>query len=244
MSKVPVTTRSSLISPRDALASSPNASEESDTMLALTAFSALAADIPLVSFSSDAPSTLTHKWSALNDPVMGGQSTSRVAVENNVLNFTGTCAIVPSLKAPGFITAVAGRGFFSRETFVDVSSCKGLTITAKDYAAGYKGYRISFGTAKPPGGKFFAQGYKADLHPTVGAFGSVSIPFTNFTDYWDDATGKAIHTCAERQDYCPDQRTLTNMKTMSIWAEGVEGDIHLEVEKISGYGCGSVEESK
>merc|ERR1719326_2804694 len=96
------------------------------------------ADVPLVSFASDAPAALMHKWQALNDPVMGGQSTSRVAVENDVLNFTGTCAIVPSLKAPGFITAVAGRGFFSRETFVDVSSCKGLTITAKDYAAGYK----------------------------------------------------------------------------------------------------------
>ena len=49
-----------------------------------------------------------------------------------------------------------------------------------------KGYRISFGTKKPPGGKFFAQGFKADLHPTVGSFGSVSIPFTNFTDFWDE----------------------------------------------------------
>ncbi len=161
---------------------------------------------------------------------MGGQSSSRVSVENDVLNFTGVCAIVPSLKAPGFITAVTGNGLFGRETFVDASSCKGLTIVAKDYTAGYKGYGISFGLAKypctgpracdtscparlhtttrppfstgcspcrggasrgrPPGGKFFAQGYKADLHPTVGSFGAVSIPFTNFTDFWDDATGK------------------------------------------------------
>ena len=49
------------------------------------------------------------------------------------------------------------------------------------------GYRISFGTAKPPGGKFFAQGYKADLHPPVGRFGAVSIPFTNFTDVRPEA---------------------------------------------------------
>jgi len=193
--------------------------------------------IPLVEFGASAPKALTHKWSALNDPVMGGQSTSRVAVENNVLNFTGHCAIVPSLKAPGFITAVAGNGFFSHETFVDVSSCKGLTIAAKDYTAGYSGYRISFGTAKPPGGKFFAQGYKADLHPVRGAFGPVSIPFSNFTDFWDDASGKAMHTCQENKQYCPDTSTLRNMKTMSIWAEGVEGRIHLEVQSVSGYGC-------
>eukprot|EP00908_Phaeocystis_cordata_P005303 Transcript_15781.p2 GENE.Transcript_15781~~Transcript_15781.p2 ORF type:complete len:177 (-),score=73.90 Transcript_15781:83-613(-) len=168
---------------------------------------------------------------------MGGQSTSRVAVENDVLNFTGKCAIVPSLQAPGFITAVAGRGMLSFDKFVDVSSCTGLTVTAKDYAGGYKGYRISFGTAKPPGGKFFAQGFKANLHPTVGTFGSVSIPFTDFTDFWDDATGDPIHTCAENKELCPDQKTLENMKTMSIWAEGVKGDIHLEITDIAGYGC-------
>ena len=53
------------------------------------------------------------------------------------------------------------------------------------------------------------------------------------------ATGKAMHTCAENVDYCPDARTLSNMRTMSIWAEGVAGSIHLEVREISGYGCAS-----
>ena len=194
--------------------------------------------VPLVRFASSSDKSLLHPWIALNDPVMGGQSTSRVAVEDGVLNFTGTCAIVPSLQAPGFITAVTGGGgIFQREKFVDVSTCTGLVITAKDYARGYKGYRISFGTAKPVGGKFFAQGYKANLAPTVGAFGSVEIPFKNFTDFWDDATGAPIHSCAEKKAYCPDHATLRNMKTMSIWAEGVEGKIHLEVKAIDGYGC-------
>jgi len=168
---------------------------------------------------------------------MGGQSTSRVAVENNVLNFTGMCAIVPSLQAPGFITAVTGGGYFHHEKFVDVSSCQGLSVEAKDFSGGYKGYRMSFGTAKPIGGKFFAQGYKANLYPTVGSFGTVQIPFTNFTDFWDDATGNPIHTCGENKNYCPDKKTLFDMKTMSIWAEGVKGTIHLEVRTISGYGC-------
>ena len=69
----------------------------------LVAAAAAAVDeIPLASFAPSAPKALRHTWSALNDPVMGGQSTSRVAVESAVLNFTGHCAIVPSLKAPGF----------------------------------------------------------------------------------------------------------------------------------------------
>ena len=42
--------------------------------------------VPLVDFKGDDPST-THKWQAMNDPVMGGQSYSTVAVQNGVLNF-------------------------------------------------------------------------------------------------------------------------------------------------------------
>lgn len=136
------------------------------------------------------------------------------------------------------VTAATGNSWFHRETFSDVSTCTGLKVVAKDYTGGhYKGYRISFGTAKPPGGKFFAQGYKANLMGLASSFGAVAIPFSNFTDFWDDATGDPIHTCAEKAIYCPDQGTLKNMKTMSIWAEGVEGAVHLEVQSISGYGC-------
>ena len=197
-------------------------------------------EIPLVSFAADASKSLTHKWSALNDPVMGGQSHSTVSVSDGTLKFIGTCAIVPSLGAPGFITAQTGRGYgpgsLGNETFVDVSSCKGLTIVAKDYTNGYKGYRVSFGNGHAPGG-FHAYGFKANFQPTVGSFGAVSIPFSNFTDNWNGATGKPVHSCAEKPEYCPDQSTLTNMRTMSIWGEGVKGDVHLEVKSVAGYGC-------
>jgi hypothetical protein len=193
--------------------------------LSIISLASLASDILLVSFASDAKKDVTHQWSAMNDPVMGGQSTSRVAVEGNVLNFTGTCAIVPALKAPGFITAVTGNRQGVPENFVDVSSCTGLSVLAQA-DSDYKGFRISFGTAHPAGGFRYSSGYKADLHPTVGQFGPVQIPFNGFTDFWDGATGDPIHTCAENSTYCPDTQTLTNMKTMSIWAEGYEGDIH------------------
>lgn len=191
--------------------------------------------IPLVSFSGTG-SKVAHTWKANNDPVMGGQSYSTVVVERGILNFTGACKIVPKLKAPGFITAVTSGG-----TWADVSSCSGLTIVAKA-ATAYKGYRISFGHAHPIFGKIFAYGYKAHFSPTVGSFGSVSIPFVNFTDFWDDATGKPIHNCGTswpNSNYCPSTKTLADMGTMSIWAEGVEGVIHLEVKSVSGYGCSS-----
>merc|ERR1712129_318040 len=37
--------------------------------------------------------------------------------------------------------------------------------------------------------------------------------------------------------YCPDTDTLRNMKTMSIWGEGVGGVVDLEVQSISAIGC-------
>merc|ERR1711963_605171 len=33
--------------------------------------------------------------------------------------------------------------------------------------------------------------------------------------------------------YCPDQATLKNMQTMSVWAEGVQGDVHLKSSLLS-----------
>ena len=163
---------------------------------------------------------------------MGGKSYSTVSVSNSMLNFTGTCAIVPALKAPGFITAVNS----DKTPFVDVSSCEGIKITHMS-ANAYTGFRVSFGTAHAPGGGFFARGYKANFEPSVGAFGDAIISFKNFTDFWDDATGKQIHTCAESEKYCPTKSSLENFETMSVWAEGVEGSISLLISAISGYNC-------
>merc|ERR1711862_757512 len=100
----------------------------------------------------------------------------------------------------------------------------GLKITAKTDNSDevYKGYRISFGNTHPAEGKFFAFGYKSDMKgfPADGSFGDVIVPFDEFSDYWDDATGDAIVTCHENKKYCPNLKTLMNMKTISIWAEG------------------------
>ena len=71
----------------------------------------------------------------------------------------------------------------------------------------------------------------------MGRTGTVSIPFTDFTDLWDDITGELIQTCAEKGEHCPDRNTLTNMQTMSLWAEGVAGQIHLELSSVAAYGC-------
>jgi hypothetical protein len=196
------------------------------------AASTAASDILVVDFKGTSKAT-THQWVTNNDPVMGGRSYSTVAIENGLLNFTGSCKIVPSLKAPGFITVVNS----DKGPWVDVSSCEGIKFNHKS-ANNYTGFRVSFGSKHAPGGGFFAYGFKANLGaPSVGKFGDAVLAFANFTDAWNDATGAPVHTCASNKIYCPDARTLADFRTMSIWAEGVEGDIQLEVNSISGYNC-------
>lgn len=50
------------------------------------------------------------EWRTMNDPVMGGRSTSSVTVDEDdgIAHFEGKCAIVPFLHAPGFITMTTG----------------------------------------------------------------------------------------------------------------------------------------
>merc|ERR1712064_106632 len=60
----------------------------------------------------------------------------------------------------------------------------------------FAGYRFSFGTAHAPNGSYYAYGYKTNFAPSVGTFGTVTLPLQSFSDYWDAATGDAITTCA------------------------------------------------
>lgn len=206
-------------------------SKISKTFLGLGGFAlANAENILLASF--DGTEGATHDWKEQNDPVMGGKSSGTFVVKDGIAVFDGDVVDVPFLKAPGFIKASTVDG----KPFPDISSCKDIELTVR--ATGdFAGYRFSFGNAHAPGGKFFAYGYKAHFAPPSGQFGIVSMPLANFTDFWDDATGKPIKACQDDKKYCPDATTLKNLKTMSVWGEGVKGKVHLEIKSIQASGC-------
>lgn len=208
------------------------------SLLVLCAPAACAAvgDILLASFDGKA----NHSWKQMNDPVMGGKSTGSFAVENQLGIFDGEVVDVPFLKAPGFIKAsVVDMNLFGH-IFPDISACKSITLEVKS-DTDYKGYRFSIGNAHAPGGKFFAYGYKSNFDAgKVGEWTSVTLPLSGFTDYWDDATGEAIKTCQENKIYCPDEKTLKDMRTMGFWAEGVAGKVHLEIKSVTATDCNAM----
>jgi len=42
--------------------------------------------------------------------------------------------------------------------------------------------------------------------------------------------GEPINSCAEYPDYCPTSTDLATIKTLEVWAEGVEGAFEIDVE--------------
>jgi len=171
-------------------------------------------------------------WSTLNDPVMGGQSDAQISLQDGVVYFYGHVKIVSFLQVPGFITLVNSRG-----DYPDVSSCDALKLVLKSQEA-YSGYYVSFGSAHVEGNGH-AFGFKAHFDaPVQDGFISVVLPFSTFSNNWNDGSGAVEVSCEEESKYCPDRKTLQNFETMSVWGEGVEGTINLMIKEISAVGCG------
>jgi len=169
-------------------------------------------------------------WKQANDPVMGGKSTGTFKIDHQIGTFNGDVVDVPFLKAPGFIKVSASG------KFPDVSTCDSLVLFARS-SSNYSGFRVSFGTAHA-NPKSYAYGYKAHFDAPVGdSMSMVRIPFNMFSDLWNDGTGALIKTCREDSKYCPDTKTLQDMQDLSIWGEGVGGQVDLEIGSIYASGC-------
>ena len=165
--------------------------------------------------------------------VMGGKSSSSFVIEDGVARFTGTCAIVDSLNAPGFVTLQTGRR--EAEHFPDVSSCSGLMLSMRSNVD-YDGYRVSFGTRRD--GMRHGMGFKAPaLNNVSREFTEVIVPFSVFSLNWDEGTGDIITPCNDESSFCPDEGTLRNFEAFAFWGEGVGGDISLDIKSIKAVGC-------
>ena len=131
---------------------------------------------------------------------------------------------MPSLKAPGFIKASA-QGHFNDASEALTGD---LILNVRSPSSDYGGYRISFGSHFNVFNDFKAQ---FDV-PSGNEFSEVRIPFNMFSSKWDPGTGDQIVTCADDPKVCPTSNDLAHIRRIEIWAEGVKGNIHLEIQSI------------
>jgi len=187
--------------------------------------------IQLVTF--DGSASTTRDWLFKKDPVMGGSSQGSFRAINATGILDGVVGLMPIIRWPSFVKAETQD---TDKKFPDVSKCHAIALTVRSLKP-YTGYHFSFGNRRPVPFKP-TYGYKARFEPPVGsAFGRVAIPFENFTSAWNDETGDPVQTCQEDSRNCPDLLTLRDMKTVGLWAEGVAGDVHLEVRGIEATSC-------
>merc|ERR1711990_93960 len=194
----------------------------------------------------DGTSGTTFKWSALNDPVMGGASTSTFVEKNGEGIFNGTCRIVSFLHAPGFAKATTQNGWIHKNKFNDASAFLdgALLLNVRSSTPGYLGFKAEFGSAGLPAGRHGAGSFKANFNVTGTDWQTVSIPFNHFSSDWSDFTGRCDtkdpnggkqHVCcsSEHPEVCPAAKHLRQITSLAVWAEGVAGDFHIEVKSIA-----------
>ena len=158
---------------------------------------------------------------------------------------TLTGAIVPSLKAPGFCSAQTKKTLIPQK-FPDASANLkgGLAIEATTTTPSFAGFKVAFSAKGVPhtsihgGGSFKAPfSLKAGQNQTFVPFSAFSYDWSPYTGECDtkDPTGQQHHCCGEGElaKYCPTAAFLAEITGLEIWAEGAEGNFHLEVASIA-----------
>ncbi len=199
----------------------------------------------------------SRTWSETNDPVMGGLSQATFKISGGTGVFNGTCKIVPSLQAPGFCSAQSEKTHL-RASYPDISKSKGLELVVRSTTPSFKGFKVAFATKNAKSSSRYTPfgTFKAPFALSSGAREqTVFVPFTDFSWDWSpytgecdtkDPTGTQHHCCGsgDAEQYCPSAKDLSELTGLELWAEGAEGDFHLEVKSIAAVAAPSLKYNK
>ena len=111
---------------------------------------------------------------------------------------------------------------------------------------GYYFWSTSRPTTSSGGGSFKA-GFNLTTQANADDFQIVKVPFSEFSYDWSpftgrcdtkDPTGQQHHCCSAKDNhkYCPTAEYLSTITDVEIWAEGAEGDFHIEIDYIGASG--------
>lgn len=205
--------------------------------------------VPLVTFDGNASTHFdfteegaSHSWPS---PGPDSKGTWGVSGGHGVLN--GEIVVEWNDKSdevtggwPGFVRATANGDF------PDASSVSSgaLILMARSSTPEYRGFHVSFGTTEKWDikkacsndlGPYKNRGcYKAAFNVPAGDdFSPVRIPFSSFSGAWLFGNGNIYKTCAEDKEFCMTSESLARIKTIELWAEGVNGKAHLEVKSFT-----------
>jgi len=218
-------------------------------VMAPPAGAAASAPVTLATFDN-APGT-TFKWQDMNDPVMGGKSKSAFTVDDSIGHFSGTCAIVPSLQAPGFCKVATDSGSYRHPTYPHFNDASqfingALYLEVETTSPNFMGFKVAFGAKNAINPRSHRQygsaAFKAGFNVTGTSRTVVKVPFASFSIDWSGFTGRCDtkdpdgtqHVCcsSEHPEVCPTAQHLSQIESLEMWAEGAVGDFDLRVISI------------
>merc|ERR1712224_298236 len=174
---------------------------------------ASAKTVMLATFDGAKETSLT--WRPVNDPVMGGQSTSSFSVEASKGIFEGEVKVVPFLGEPGFCNLETSGSV----SFPDVSDTDGIVVTAKQTKdGGLKNFDVRLTTTQTDAARRGAS-WKADFEVVDGQ-DSYFVPYSDFSCQW---RGQTLKTCGNIADQ------LSSVTQLVVGSGGVAGPFRLEL---------------
>eukprot|EP01048_Picozoa_sp_COSAG05_P016501 COSAG05_NODE_2131_length_3506_cov_6.658057_1_plen_408_part_00 len=192
---------------------------ETHAMLFLAMLLPAATAVPITT-PLDAPLiTASGRWMAVNDPVMGGISTSGYKVgANGVGIWSGEVKVVPKLHAPGFCRV---NGVLPKA--VDLSSYSGVTFVCSGTGAPVSTMMAQIETAHSD----FKGQFVANM--TIGSStSSVFVPFSSFRPFGirPEAGGP------------PSKKDLAHVFQIGYLADGTAGKFEIDVTSVSAGSTG------
>lgn len=183
-------------------------------------------EVTLASF--DAEGSAKHQWSAVNDPVMGGQSVSTFTVHKAEKKavWEGEVKIVPFLKAPGFCNAQTPGLYQTSPGFADVSGLKGLSLRMRTVGTGGLTQFNAMLTTKGSKRKITGQQGTYNANYTIGSeWDDIFVPWGSFSCSW---RGQAASWCPE----LPSQLAEIDSIGVGTAFPGSAGPFHVEISSI------------
>jgi len=177
-------------------------------------------DILLVSFDS-----AEHTWTTVNDPVMGGASTSTITVSSGVGVWEGEVKVVEFLGAPGFCTLRTGN-LGEEQQFPDPTGTDYLTVRMEESSGlPLKNFSAQI-SAK--GVTDSEHTYQAKLSDEYCCGMSCQVPWSVFELSF---RGKKI-------DGPPLSENLDKISSIGLGTAGTAGEFSLSINSFSGASSG------
>jgi len=167
----------------------------------------------------------TLPFATVNDPVMGGQSTSAFSKSDGVGVFEGEVAVVPFLGSPGFCNLEAPGFNAPAIEFPDISGTDGITIVGKQtLSGGLTNWDVSLRTKAL---KQLMAAPDASWQADFENFADSDLHFVPYSAFKCSFRGRPLDNCGDLSEQ------LAGLTSVSVGSSGVAGSFRLELISIA-----------